>query len=885
MNVKNRACIRKLSLRSLGASRKRNSIAIVAIALTAMLFTALFTVALSINSSYQTYTFRQIGGYSHGSFKDVTEEQIEAIAAHPKVRQVGERRVIGMISEGAFAKKPAEVSYMDENCTRWSYATPTVGRMPQSAKEISMDTEALALLGVEPALNKEVRLSYVVGDKEQVSFEKTDTFILVGYWEHDDIIPVHYINVSRDYADQIEARGMEEGMNPFKVDLSVMMASDIGIRSQMEQVDMDLGYTWEDRNGENVARIGVNWGYTTEQIGEHIDMGTLMGMVLILMVIVFTGYLIIYNIFQISVSSDIRYYGLLKTIGVTPRQLRRMIRWQALSLSAIGIPIGLLAGFGIGAALSPFIVKSINETMTRTAIATSPLMFVIATFLTLFTVLISCKRPGRLAAKVSPVEATKYTEQAEGKKKNRKTQGAGIRQMALANLYSNPGKTGIVIVSLAFAVVLLNLLYAFVGGFDMEKYLQKQICGDFIVSSSHYFRYEQGVQEYLPENVIYDIKEHTDQTLSGSGYTIAGHGYDVPQAWMTEEAWLSGREGYLSEEDQKKEWNYTPKRGKLMAENALIEGLDDSLFEKLTVLDGDLYALNDTDAHNIAVVISVDDYGNPIHQDMYPVIGDKLTITYVNDAYFIDSRTGEPCDDTTPDEYLQYVIADGKDVEYTVVAYVLRPYSMGFRYGTFGYDLILPVEKMREDSEQTLIPMFYLFDTSDQEAELAAEQYLAEITSHDSNLMYESKDTLRKDFEGFQKMFLLVGGLLCGVIGVIGVLNFFNGIMTGILSRKREFAVLQAVGMTNQQLRTMLILEGMIYTAGASGLAALLSLLLNPLVSNAMEFMFWFFRPRFTILPVLLSIPIFLVLGWAIPSALYGQTVKHSVVERLREIG
>ena len=192
---------------------------------------------------------------------------------------------------------------------------------------------------------------------------------------------------------------------------------------------------------------------------------------------------------------------------------------------------------------------------------------------------------------------------------------------------------------------------------------------------------------------------------------------------------------------------------------------------------------------------------------------------------------------------------------------------------------------MREDSEQTLIPMFYLFDTSDQEAELAAEQYLAEFTSHDSNLMYESKDTLRKDFEGFQKMFLLVGGLLCGVIGVIGVLNFFNGIMTGILSRKREFAVLQAVGMTNQQLRTMLILEGMIYTAGASGLAALLSLLLNPLVSNAMEFMFWFFRPRFTILPVLLSIPIFLVLGWAIPSALYGQTVKHSVVERLREIG
>ena len=50
-------------------------------------------------------------------------------------------------------------------------------------------------------------------------------------------------------------------------------------------------------------------------------------------------------------------------------------------------------------------------------------------------------------------------------------------------------------------------------------------------------------------------------------------------------------------------------------------------------------------------------------------------------------------------------------------------------------------------------------------------------------------------------MFLLLGGVLCAIVGLVGILNFFNAIMTSILARLREFAVLQAVGMTNRQLK------------------------------------------------------------------------------------
>ena len=96
MNVKNRKCIRKLSLKSLYANRRRNLIAIFAIALTTLLFTSMFTIVLSLNASYETYQFRQVGGYAHGTFKDVSPEQAERIAAHPKVKAAGARKVIGI---------------------------------------------------------------------------------------------------------------------------------------------------------------------------------------------------------------------------------------------------------------------------------------------------------------------------------------------------------------------------------------------------------------------------------------------------------------------------------------------------------------------------------------------------------------------------------------------------------------------------------------------------------------------------------------------------------------------------------------------------------------------------------------------------------------------
>ena len=124
MNVKNRGCIRRLSFKTLRGSWKRNLIAISAIALTALLFTSLFTIVLSINETNQNDQFRSVGTYAHGSFKNVDQTQIETIAAHPRIRAVGERTVIGLCITGAFEKDYGEVSFMDDHAAKWGYALP-----------------------------------------------------------------------------------------------------------------------------------------------------------------------------------------------------------------------------------------------------------------------------------------------------------------------------------------------------------------------------------------------------------------------------------------------------------------------------------------------------------------------------------------------------------------------------------------------------------------------------------------------------------------------------------------------------------------------------------------------------------------------------------------
>ena len=132
-------------------------------------------------------------------------------------------------------------------------------------------------------------------------------------------------------------------------------------------------------------------------------------------------------------------------------------------------------------------------------------------------------------------------------------------------------------------------------------------------------------------------------------------------------------------------------------------------------------------------------------------------------------------------------------------------------------------------------------------------------------------------------MISLLVGALSIMVAMVGILNFFNAIFTGIMVRRREFAVLQSIGMTGKQLKIMLVYEGLFYALGAVAAALALAVVLSPLLGAALSSLFWFITYRFTMAPILAVLPVFALLGVLVPLAVYRTVSKRTIVERLRE--
>lgn len=883
MKVSNRKCVRHLAWKSLLASRTRNLIAIVAIALTTMLFTSLFTIALSINEGFQQSNFRQVGGFSHGGFKYMTQAQFNELKDDPLISQWGERRYLGMPTETPFNKSHVEVSFADANEAHWMFCDPVEGSLPQEGTDqAATDTHVLELLGIKPEIGAEFTLTFDVD-----GHETTQTFTLCGWWEYDEAIVANHVLIPESRVNEVLA---EVGVDPDNPDdgMTGRWNLDVMLKSGSRHIEQDLNQILENHGyqsenaGDNYIDTGVNWGYTGARMSDLVDPMTVIAIVAVVLLIIFTGYLIIYNVFQISVAGDIRFYGLLKTIGTTPRQLRRIIRLQALSLSAVGIPIGLVLGWLIGGQLTPVIVARLNGIMPMTSV--SPWIFAISAAFALLTVLISCRKPGRMAARVSPVEAVRYTEGGSEKTraKGRKARKVSPFTMAWANLGRSKGKTVVTVLSLSLAVVLLTVTVNFAGGFDMDKYVSNFTASDFIVANAGKFQTSTlfSDEQALPQSAIDAINAQGGITDSGVVY---GKTFGALE-YVTEDWFRQNKESFYTPEEMDNLIRLTDRNeAGLLAVSVQLSGMSPFALDHLTVLEGDLSALYEPGSRAIAAVYFEDEYGNIDRNSHWARLGDTVTLRYVEESEYYDPDTGEvwasledvPDGANWVERPVQY-----RDVDYTVAALVAVPSALSYRY--YGSDeFILNDQTFVQDSGTDSV-MYYAFDTTD-EANAAMESFLADYTENvNPELDYESKATYAGEFESMRSMFLLLGGALSFIVGLVGVLNFFNAILTGIIARQRELAVLQAVGMTGRQLRAMLIWEGLLYALGAAGLALILTLTLGPIAFQAVEGLFWFFTYHLNLTPFLFIIPLFALLGVCIPVLTGHAMAKLTVVERLR---
>lgn len=200
MQVKNRACVRTVAVRSLRASKMRNLIAVIAIMLTTMLFTALFTIAISINDSFQQSNFLMVGGDAHGSFKKLTEEQMETLKKDPLIRETGARLFLGMGTGDAFRKTQVEVSYMDAHGGKHYFCTPTHGHRPkEGSNEAMTDTRVLKLLGVQPKIGTKFTMTYQIGGVQSEPKTVTQEFVLSGWWDYNGVSQASHVIVPKSY--------------------------------------------------------------------------------------------------------------------------------------------------------------------------------------------------------------------------------------------------------------------------------------------------------------------------------------------------------------------------------------------------------------------------------------------------------------------------------------------------------------------------------------------------------------------------------------------------------------------------------------------------------------------------------------------------------------
>lgn len=297
LRVSNKSCIRELSKKSFKASKTRNLIAILAIALTTILFTALFTVGLSMNEAFQQSNFRQVGGYSHGGFKYLTEEQFLELREDPLIKEWGVGRVLGLARNDALRKNHVEVRWDDANQAHWMFLDPIEGRLPkEGTNEAATDLEVLRLLGVEPKIGAEFT---VLVDVDGKSTEQT--FTLCGWWEKDPITMANHIQIPESRVDAVlsdmEISLPTEDKITGSWNMDVMFKNASHIEENIHTVLENHGYQSHTPTEENYIDDGINWGYTGAQFSENADPMTVVAVVILLLLIIFTGYLIIYNVF------------------------------------------------------------------------------------------------------------------------------------------------------------------------------------------------------------------------------------------------------------------------------------------------------------------------------------------------------------------------------------------------------------------------------------------------------------------------------------------------------------------------------------------------------------------------------------------------------------
>ena len=566
----------------------------------------------------------------------------------------------------------------------------------------------------------------------------------------------------------------------------------------------------------------------------------------------------IYNIMYLSVAGNIRYYGLLQTIGMTGRQIRQLMQKQLLWIGGIGMLAGILIGAGTSFFLIPVVVKTFvsGKEMGAVQVTFHPVIVLLTVLLTGCTVWYAGRKPTKIAVGSSPVEALEYRVVSSVRKRHKTRKGSLIVRMALEQLTRNKKKTMVTMLSLAASLsvflCLITLLhtqsareysYNYMG---LDMVLKNDTINNMVLNRAAEGEEQiQGVHPILNEELLNEIRqtdgvEEVLPTITVP--TIVPWEKEVTDVWMREfyETWMN-----IPYEDDIEEYQQHP------------ENFGSSL---VGITEEDFRALNA-------------EMEQPVDEEAF--LSGKTCILYRHGLFGLDEKElrGKQisCEEYVhPENTRTFEIAGMTDVgdyvsllgfpptmiviDDAVKAFTEKPivFRVGIRYA----------EEYHKETEDAILSNI-------------------EESPNKTDFSWDSKIEQAENVKAAQGHMMEIGFGIVLILGIIGVMNYINTSVGNMQSRQKEISIMESVGMTERQVKKMLVWEGIFYTGGVLFLTLTVGIGITYAIYQTMNYMgakFWF-----PALPFLGATLILFVVCIVVPVWTYQKIEKSgSLVERIR---
>ena len=723
--------------------KRRNFMIIIAISLAAFLMSMCGTLFFAFQESQNNMATFQ------ASYDNLTEDKIEKLRHQPEIEMVASLYNLGEI------KMPEGYSlylaYMDDAACYIARNQFTLkdGTMPSKENEIAVDREMV---------NKYFS-NTAIGDK--ISFQingKSQDFVISGITESSTESQGNYsCYISKSFVEN------SSNYNPAKYQSYVCFA--------------DADSTSKEILKERIASIGKEIGadYSLSFLFFRENMGlsfeNILTFVSLSVLVLFAGITVIQSIFRISINEKIRNFGQLRTLGTTALQIKKMINYESRYLSWLGIPPGIVLGAIVGTVLGS------NEFSSGFSPINIPFVMIGVSIICTLMVKLSVRKPLKIAATTSPIEAVRYIAYRNAPMQSRKhNKKISPYSLALLNLGRDKKKTASTLLSLIFGGLLLF------------------ISASAAVSNTP----EQFVREKF--------------FVNGGSFRI-----------------------YLSEESVGKNETNNPLNESLKEELLNTKGI-----QKIIPLRDSVgmchYSINGNATEGMCDIISVQSTeGNFSFVEQHLIDGQMPKNQFevlLTDGYMeLGITKGTPIKITNSGEEIECIVSGFFDKSFVGTENGTDAIDPA--------NLIITQELAQQlftNTENFAYSWEIITDkTYNDEIESAIQQ---KITSKEKGLSICSYNDVVEYMES--SMNLLFGSLqmLSLLILLFGIINLINMTLSNHQARKQEISTLRSVGLSLKQLYRSLITEGLLYVLVSFGIVLLVGIPIAIPVSKAVGILF-----------------------------------------------